>query len=134
MNVAIHVAGSADLLLARELEAKSIAAGAKVFGVVRRFGLLLQSQIVAGAQGRPGPRRRSGDYIRSWNTLARNVGTSAVADVGTSSPQARRLEYGFVGTDAIGRTYNQGPLPHVRPALDRITPGFELALGEAAGF
>lgn len=31
---------------------------------------------------------------------------------------ARRIEYGFVGTDSLGRHYNQAPQPYMRPAFD----------------
>jgi Bacteriophage HK97-gp10, putative tail-component len=58
----------------------------------------------------------TGDYRRSWNTQMR--GMSAI--VGTNKPQARRLEYGFVGTDSLDRRYNQAPQPHVRPSIDEV--------------
>lgn len=31
---------------------------------------------------------------------------------------ARRIEYGFVGQDSLGRTYNQAAQPYMRPAFD----------------
>lgn len=31
---------------------------------------------------------------------------------------ARRIEYGFVGTDSLGLTYNQAAQPYMRPAFD----------------
>lgn len=31
---------------------------------------------------------------------------------------ARRIEYGFHGTDSLGRQYDQGPQPYMRPAFD----------------
>jgi len=31
---------------------------------------------------------------------------------------ARRIEYGFVGTDSLGRVYHQAPQPYMRPAFD----------------
>lgn len=37
-------------------------------------------------------------------------------DLGTV-PYARRLELGFVGTDSLGRRYNQAPRPYLRPGL-----------------
>jgi len=47
--------------------------------------------------------------------------TQAVADgyvVGSSAPQAARLEFGFADTDSLGRKYNQPAQPHWRPPLD----------------
>ena len=39
--------------------------------------------------------------------------------VGTNVEYARRLELGFVGTDSLGRTYNQKPRPHIIPAFEK---------------
>jgi len=39
--------------------------------------------------------------------------------VGTNLEYARRVELGFVGTDSLGRTYNQAPRPYLRPALHK---------------
>lgn len=87
--------------------------------------LLLETAIKANASlpagGPPGPRAITGDYRASWN--ARKTGQDE-RTVGTDRPQARRLEYGFVGPDALGRVYNQPPYPHVRPAVERIGPMF----------
>jgi hypothetical protein len=48
--------------------------------------------------------------------------------VGTDRAQANRLERGFVGTDSIGRTYDQPPYPHHGPAVDVIEPLYYLAM------
>lgn len=37
--------------------------------------------------------------------------------VGANTEYARRQELGFVGTDALGRSYNQAERPYLRPAL-----------------
>ena len=42
-----------------------------------------------------------------------------VGRVGTNVEYARRVEMGFVGTDSLGRTYNQAPKPYLRPALEK---------------
>ena len=39
--------------------------------------------------------------------------------VGSNVVYARRMELGFVGTDSLGRTYNQAPRPYLRPALHK---------------
>jgi hypothetical protein len=40
--------------------------------------------------------------------------------IGTDLPYGRRLEFGFTGTDSLGRNYAQPPFPHVQPALGFI--------------
>ena len=42
-----------------------------------------------------------------------------VGRVGTNVEYARRIELGFVGTDILGRNYNQKPQPYLRPALEK---------------
>ncbi len=37
---------------------------------------------------------------------------------GFSPPYARRIEFGFMGTDKLGRTYHQVAQPFMRPAAD----------------
>ena len=62
---------------------------------------------------------KTGTYRRSFamETTEKTAERCTVV-VGTDAPQARRLEYGFVGPDKLGRVYNQAPRPHIRPALD----------------
>lgn len=43
---------------------------------------------------------------------------AVVGRVGTNVVYARRLELGFVGTDAAGRNINQAPRPYLRPSLE----------------
>lgn len=125
-TVRIEVDG--DTVLAREFEVKSVRAGAKAFEITRTWGQALRTRVLAHASGRPGPRHRTGDYKRSWTVQTYTRGGTFVADIGTNAPQGRRLEFGFTGTDALGRHYNQPPYPHARPALDEIAGPFEAAL------
>lgn len=90
----------------------------------RHHTRLLVTRIQANASGRPGPNAPTGDYRRSW-TMEVKSGLGGVEGIaGTNKPQARRLEYGFVGTDSLGRTYDQPPYPHVQPALDEVAPEY----------
>lgn len=93
-------------------------AGAEVGPSVERkvsyWGHVLESRIKSRAPV------RTGDYRRSWNTQLRGM----TAIVGTNKPQARRLEFGFVGSDSLGRVYNQAPQPHVRPSIEEIRRPF----------
>jgi hypothetical protein len=98
---------------------------------VRKAALLLQGRIQGRASGRPGPRVITGNYRRSWNTVKLNVAGGKVAySVGTNAPQGRRLEFGFNGTDALGRAFKQAPYPHVEPALaESVDEMFEMISG-----
>lgn len=49
------------------------------------------------------------------------------------APYAARLEYGFVGTDALGRTYNQAPRAFVRNTIARAPQIAEDALARIKG-
>lgn len=104
--------------------AAALAAGEACRAVTKHHATLLQARIKAHASGRPGPRMQSGDYNRSWEIRGRGQKGIAKFEVGTDKPQGRRLEYGFVGTDSLGRRYNQPPYPHVAPAVDETYPGF----------
>lgn len=105
---------------------------AKVRAVTRHHGLLLQTKVKAYASkprsGPPGPRIQTGDYVRSISLNMEGNAFFAAAVVGTNKPQGRRLEYGFVGMDSLGRHYNQPPYPHFRPALLEVQPLFLAAV------
>lgn len=102
--------------------------GVKAQRTVAHFGLLLQATVKRNASlprtGPPGPRIQTGDYVRS---IALQVGLLQ-AEVGTNKPQARRLEFGFTGMDALGREYDQPPYPHFGPAVEEVTPPFTAAV------
>ena len=58
---------------------------------------------------------------------------------GLDPAYARRIEYGFVGLDSLGRNYNQAAQPYIRPAWDSqkeaaqkaIVDGLAAAIGGA---
>lgn len=74
----------------------------------------------ASSPGQP-PRRRTGKYKRSLQAAVgpSRSGKSITGRVGSNSPYGRRLEFGFVGIDSLGRNYNQAARPHLRPAAER---------------
>jgi hypothetical protein len=106
--------------------------GARAIGLVHQFGVVLQARVKANAMGRPGPRAPTGDYNRSINLTLAQRGMTVEAQVGTNLPQGRRLEFGFVGQDSLGRTYHQPPYPHFGPAVDKTAPEFETAVAQIA--
>lgn len=88
-----------------------------------RRGMLLGQGIVRGhASGRPGPRVITGDFRRSIiGDVAASGSGSVQGQIGSSAPQAARLEYGFVGADSLGRVYNQPPFPYLQPSVPEVT-------------
>ena len=107
----------------------------RVHEVVRDHGALLQSAVKRHASQprtnpRPsatpeGPRLLTGDYNRSITRLTTRRATTTTSAVGTNKIQGPRLEFGFTGVDALGRTVNARPYPHFGPGLDEISPQFE---------
>ncbi|MGW6238371.1 HK97 gp10 family phage protein [Streptomyces sp. NPDC055094] len=119
--------------IAALLDARAAATLPAVASIVQHYAMLLETRIKANASGRPGPNAPTGDYRRSWTHEFRTNGLTVEAVVGTNKPQGRRLEYGFVGADSLGRVYNQPPYPHVGPAVEQIRPAFLAAVGAAVG-
>lgn len=111
----VHIIG--DEALAVALDAAGVRVQMRTPVVLRHHGQLYQTEVRAGASGRPGPRAITGDYRRSITLEMGLVAGFPAAIIGTVSPQARRLEYGFVDTDSLGRHYNQPPFPHWDPPL-----------------
>lgn len=89
---------------------------------MRHGAKTLVVQVQRNASGRPGPRVITGKYRASWQSDVHRVGPVIVAEVGTDAPQGRRLEFGFVGVDSLGRHYNQPPFPHLGPAVNVFGP------------
>jgi hypothetical protein len=124
--------------LTGSLIATGAKAGARAYAVTRTYGILLQARVKARARaprsGPPGPepRLQTGDYNRSITLQMSMNGPNPIAEVGTNKPQGRRLELGFVGQDALGRTYSDPPRPHFGPALDSIAGEFETAIAYIA--
>ncbi|MEV7936605.1 HK97 gp10 family phage protein [Kitasatospora sp. NPDC088264] len=118
--------------IAAELDARALALLPMATAVVRHHAMLLETAIKANASGRPGPNAPTGDYRRSWTHEVQQTAAGVEAVVGTNKPQGRRLEFGFVGRDILGRVFNQRPYPHVGPAVERIRPAFLAAMGTVA--
>lgn len=50
--------------------------------------------------------------------------------VAATAPYARRIEYGFVGSDSRGRNYHQAAKPYMRPAWDEHRAGIAAVASE----
>lgn len=111
-----------------DVERRAVAAAAT--GV--RAGVLQGQGIVRGnAAGRPGPRIITGNFNRSIVGDTETNGTTVLGQIGSNAPQAARLEYGFYGTDSLGRNYNQSPYPYLQPSVPAVTAAVESAIANA---
>lgn len=106
-------------------------AAAKAHTITVKWTAALQRQVQLNASGRPGPNAPTGNYRRSINRRTVKLLRSSYGEVGTNSPQGRRLESGFSGTDSLGRSYDQPAYPHFGPAIDFVGPGYEAAMAAA---
>ena len=97
--------------------------------VVAHYGQVYQFLVRAYASGPPGPQVITGEYRNSIKLNVRHLPGEDVAEVWTDAPQARRLEFGFVGEDSLGRYYNQRPRPHWEPPLLGTAKEMHEALG-----
>lgn len=142
--------------LAAEFERHGVEALPKALRIAQHYGELLIQKVREHASGRPGPEVVSGIYLSQIGSVFEVTGSgsapafeganvsrgsggqftqmtgSATVLVGTVAPQAMRLELGFVGTDSLGRNYNQPPFPHWGPASDELEPLFEEAMADLA--
>jgi hypothetical protein len=132
----VAVAGGWTVAGAQSLAAQFANGAARVEALVPVVVEKAATDLVAltqqNASHRPGPNAPTGDYRGSWEPRpVEDADPTATSwSAGTDRVQANRLEYGFVGTDALGRVYDQDPLPHHGPAVDVIDPIFELAMAE----
>jgi hypothetical protein len=60
-------------------------------------------------------------YLQSWGSAPEQTGDYEYT-VSSDSAYGPRLNYGFSGEDALGRTYNQPARPHVEPAEASVQP------------
>lgn len=106
--------------LAGRLEHAAVKIGPAIQRGMAHTGEMGVARIRGNASGRPGPNVITGAYRNSWRAETRGLPHGAMCTIGTDAPQGRRLEFGFTGTDSLGRNYNQPPFPHVQPALGYI--------------
>ncbi|MEU3783406.1 HK97 gp10 family phage protein [Streptomyces sp900129855] len=116
------------IALAASLARMAPAVRARTRAITRHHAMLLRTRVQKNASGRPGPNVITGAYRASWDLKVTVSGGRVTATVFTEAPQARRLEYGFVGVDRIGRQYRQPPYPHIEPAFRQTEPGYLDAL------
>lgn len=88
---------------------------------VTDYAQTLEGEIKARQGIPPAPGTPTGTYQGSWVHDVKQAGETVEGVVGTQQPQARRLEFGFVGPDRLGRVYHQAPRPHVAPSIEATT-------------
>ena len=130
----VHVIGAEDLAAKFRALADDIK-GPALEAATRAAALPVLNQVrITEPEGGRTP-YKTGTYRRSFEMeTAEKTAERCAVVVGTDAPQARRLEYGFVGPDKLGRVYNQPPRPHIRPALDEnrgaAVDEFRAAIGD----
>jgi len=140
----MHAAAPAALPLALSMGRAPAELRRRHRQTTRRHLLLLQRRVRANMSGRSGvtytpldggqsgeigPRVQTGDTRRRVHvTPLREVGGAVYGEVTTDAVHSLRLEFGFTGTDALGRDYNQPPYPAWRPAADVTQPEYHDAI------
>ena len=130
----VHVIGAEDLAAKFRTLADDIK-GPALEAATRAAALPVLNQVrITVPEGGRTP-YKTGTYRRSFAMeTAEKTAERCTVVVGTDAPQARRLEYGFVGPDKLGRVYNQAARPHIRPALDEnrgaAVDEFRAAIGD----
>lgn len=91
-----------------------------------------RDEVRSRAEGRPGPRKVTGDYWNSIQVVSRSTffRHSFSKSVTSDHPAAARLELGYVGVDALGRHYNQPPFKHWEPAIQVIGERWLASFGD----
>lgn len=116
----IKISGAAELAKAFQQLSDNVK-GIKLEAATRAAALPIQNRVkITVPEGGRTP-YKSGTYRRSFGnepTTTEKSPTRCTVQIGTDSPYGRRLEYGFVGRDVLGRFYNQAARPHIRPAFD----------------
>lgn len=74
------------------------------------------------------PHRRTGTLRSGFKMTIKRRRLSVDLRVFTNVPYARRLEFGMVGTDRLGRNINQGPRPYWRVAIAKTNIGRGVAV------
>lgn len=108
MNISITIEGTA-LLRANLATVQARLGGSGLNAALTAGGWLVANAAKPKAAFDTGTLRRS---------IRVEPGGPGVVYVGTDVAYARRIEYGFIGPDRLGRNYHQAARPYMRPAFD----------------
>lgn len=117
--------------LARGMNRTATALPQQVTAAVRNLTRDGLAKVRANASGRPGPERVTGEYVGKMTTRVSARGGEIEGEVFVIDPRAKRLEFGFVGTDSLGRSVNSPPYPHWQPTRDWLEERVPDELGDA---
>jgi hypothetical protein len=109
---------------ANELHARAVSA-------VRELTTDGLEKVRDNASGRPGPERVTGEYVNAMTSRVSVSGGIVEGEIYVSMPRALRLEFGFVGTDSLGRQVSAPPYPHWRPTAEWLEDRVPDVLGDA---
>lgn len=104
-NASVEVAQSFD---------SQVAAIVRILGSEAIEEPLLAGGWVIASEAKRLARYKTGTLRRS---IRAELVEPGVVVVGTDVAYGRRLEYGFMGADRLGREYHQAPMPYLRPAF-----------------
>ncbi|MGF2618433.1 HK97 gp10 family phage protein [Rossellomorea vietnamensis] len=108
--------------LAEEFAAESIRIESKVEAELYKGAQKVHAravQLVPVGEYPAGSGKSGGQLKNSLAIRQTGWGSNPSFEVGSKVPYAMRIEYGFRGTDSLGRTYNQAPQPYLNPALNQ---------------
>lgn len=74
-----------------------------------------------------------GGSVAAMNLVAATIVPGDVYYLTNGAKYARRVEYGFVGADSLGRQYNQAPRAFVRGTVARAADIADAAASRVAG-
>lgn len=104
---------SGDKELERQLRRLNAAmGGAALVTILEQAGEIILDAAEPNVPYRTGALRESGHVGKQ-----ESGGHSAEVSVIYDKPYSARIEYGFFGTDSLGRTYHQPAQPYLRPAI-----------------
>lgn len=119
MEVAVDVTIDVDTKRVEQLVHQRLVNWAQTAGAIvanRAKSLVAIPGPPHSAPGEP-PRRISGVLQASIDYRVLTKGALIRVAIFAGTPYARRLEFGFIGMDRLGRLYSQAPRPYLRPAL-----------------
>lgn len=97
----------------------------QVTKALHKGGLILKGEIYERTPINKDPKAKSRGQLRQA-TAMKVRGKEAI--VSNATIYARRVEYGFEGTDSLGRTYHQAPKPYMSRGAKAARPKVERAM------
>lgn len=104
-NASVEIAQSFD---------SQIAAIVRVLGTEAIEEPLLAGGWIVASEAKRLARFKTGTLRRS---IRAELVEPGLVIVGTEVAYGRRIEFGFIGADSLGRNYHQAPSPYLRPAF-----------------